>query len=92
MDALELSVTARLARLSLTPEEMEKLGKAVEQMLRYFSHMKEIEVDGLEPTTHALLQENRTREDAEREAGVSDTLLANAPRLDERFIVIPNVL
>ncbi len=92
MDASELSVTARLARLSLTPEEMEKLGKAVEQMLQYFSQMKEIAVDGLEPTTHALLQNNRTREDVERETDVSDTLLSNAPRLDERFIVIPNVL
>ncbi len=85
-------MTARLARLSLTPEEMEKLGKAVEQMLQYFSQMKEIAVDGLEPTTHALLQNNRTRQDVERETYVSDTLLSNAPRLDERFIVIPNVL
>ena len=85
-------MTARMARLTLTAQEMEKLGKAVEQMLRYFSHMKEIDVDGLAPTTHALLRDNRTREDIVRTANVSDTLLKNAPQQEQRFIVIPNVL
>ena len=85
-------MTARMARLSLTPKEMEKLGKAVEQMLQYFTRMREIDVDDLEPTTHALLQENRTRGDVERAADVSDTLVKNAPRREEHFIVIPNVL
>jgi len=92
MDLQELSTTARMARLSLTSSEMEKLGKAVEQMLQHFSHMKEIDVEGLAPTTHALLRENRTRDDAERTADVSDVLLANAPQREERFIVVPNVL
>jgi aspartyl-tRNA(Asn)/glutamyl-tRNA(Gln) amidotransferase subunit C len=92
MDLQELSATARMARLSLTSAEMEKLGKAVEQMLQHFSHMKEINVEGLAPTTHALLRENRTRDDAERTVDVSDMLLQNAPQLEERFIVVPNVL
>ncbi|HUI72841.1 MAG TPA: Asp-tRNA(Asn)/Glu-tRNA(Gln) amidotransferase subunit GatC [Spirochaetia bacterium] len=92
MDLQELSATARMARLSLSPSEMEKLGQAVEQMLQHFSHMKEIDVEGLAPTTHALLRENRTRDDTERTADVSDALLANAPQREERFIVVPNVL
>jgi len=92
MDLQELSATARMARLSLTPVEMEKLGKAVEQMLQHFSHMKEIDVEGLAPTTHALLRENRTRDDAERTEDVSAMLLENAPQREERFIVVPNVL
>ncbi len=92
MDLQELSATARMARLSLTHAEMEKLGKAVEQMLQHFSHMKEIDVEGLAPTTHALLRENRTRDDAERMVDVSDMLLKNAPQREERFIVVPNVL
>jgi aspartyl-tRNA(Asn)/glutamyl-tRNA(Gln) amidotransferase subunit C len=92
MDPRELSETARMARLTLSPEEMKKLGKAVEQMLQHFSHMKEIDVEGLAPTTHALLRENRTRDDVERAPDVSGALLKNAPQLEERFIVIPNVL
>jgi aspartyl-tRNA(Asn)/glutamyl-tRNA(Gln) amidotransferase subunit C len=49
-------------------------------------------VSGLEPTTHALLRENRLREDQERDMNAADALLQNAPEREERFIVIPNVL
>ena len=92
MDASELIMTARMARLTLSEEEREKLRVAVEQMLAHFSHMKEIDVDGLAPTTHALLRENRLRDDVEGDPVASDTLLGNAPEREERFIVIPNVL
>ncbi len=92
MDAGELAVTARMARLSLSAEELSKLEAAVEQMLAYFSHMREIDVEGLAPTTHALLRENRTRRDVERGTDVSAALLENAPEREERFIVVPNVL
>jgi aspartyl-tRNA(Asn)/glutamyl-tRNA(Gln) amidotransferase subunit C len=92
MDASEIAVTARMARLTLSEGEQEKLGKAVDQMLAYFSHMKDIDVEGLAPTTHALLKENRLREDVENKAPLSDKLLENAPEREERFIVIPNVL
>ena len=92
MDASEIAVTARMARLTLSEEEQEKLGRAVDQMLAHFSHMKDIDVQGLAPTTHALLKENRLREDVESQAPLTDRLLENAPEREERFIVIPNVL
>jgi aspartyl-tRNA(Asn)/glutamyl-tRNA(Gln) amidotransferase subunit C len=92
MDASELAITARMARLSLTKEEFEKLGVAVEQMLRHFSHMKEIDIERLAPTTHPLLRENRLREDVEDAVAPADTLLDGAPEREGRFIVIPNVL
>jgi aspartyl-tRNA(Asn)/glutamyl-tRNA(Gln) amidotransferase subunit C len=92
MDAEELYATARMARLTLKPAEVERLRAAVEQVLSYFSHMKEIDVAGLAPTTHALLRENRLREDREDGRDLADRLLANAPEREERFIVIPNVL
>ena len=92
MDARELLATARMARLALSEKELETLGKAVEQMLTHFSHMREVDVEGLAPTTHALLRENRMREDEEADASSSVQLLENAPELEERFIVIPNVL
>jgi aspartyl-tRNA(Asn)/glutamyl-tRNA(Gln) amidotransferase subunit C len=92
MDAGELLMTAKMARLTLSEEELEQLRVAVEQMLAHFSHMKDIDVEGLAPTTHALLRENRLREDVEAGVNASDSLLANAPEREERFIVIPNVL
>jgi aspartyl-tRNA(Asn)/glutamyl-tRNA(Gln) amidotransferase subunit C len=92
MEVEELYATARMARLTLAPDEVERLRAAVEQVLSYFSHMREIDVDGLEPTTHALLSENRLREDRPQDAALQERLLGNAPEREERFIVIPNVL
>ncbi|MGA2481105.1 MAG: Asp-tRNA(Asn)/Glu-tRNA(Gln) amidotransferase subunit GatC [Spirochaetia bacterium] len=92
MDAAELLMTARMARLRLSPVELERLSRAVEQMLAHFSHMREIDVEGLAPTTHALLRENRTREDVESPQTSPDALIGNAPEREDRFIVIPNVL
>jgi aspartyl-tRNA(Asn)/glutamyl-tRNA(Gln) amidotransferase subunit C len=92
MDLSELEITARMARLTLSEQEKEKLARAVEQMLAHFSHMQAIDVHDLAPTTHALLKENRLREDVENHAKISDKLLENAPEREDRFIVIPNVL
>ena len=92
MDARELLTTARMARLTLSEGELERFGAAVEQMLAHFSHMREVEVEGLAPTTHPLLRENMLREDVVIEPEAPDRLVANAPEREERFIVIPNVL
>jgi aspartyl-tRNA(Asn)/glutamyl-tRNA(Gln) amidotransferase subunit C len=92
MDAEELFTTARMARLTLTPEEVEKLRQAVERMLGYFAELKDVDVGTLKPTTHALLKENAVREDREAPWTEADLLLDNAPQREDRFIVIPNVL
>jgi len=92
MDREELSITALMSRLDLGEEEMERFGGAVSQLLETFSAMMQVEVENLPPTTHALLKDNRLREDRPVEDGAADRLLANAPELEERFIVIPNVL
>ena len=92
MDAKELAVTADLAYLDMAEEETAKLNAAVDQLVSYFEKMNEVDVSDLEPTTHALLAENRTRADKVRESSFSDEMLENAPDLEDRFIVIPNVL
>jgi aspartyl-tRNA(Asn)/glutamyl-tRNA(Gln) amidotransferase subunit C len=88
----ELHVTAQLARLELSREEADRLEKAVLQMLEYFAKMKELDVTGLQPTTQ-LARDNRLREDAAAQAPADpEALLKNAPELEDRLIVIPNVL
>ncbi len=98
MEAEELQTTARMARLRLEAGEEERLRRAVEQLLSYCSQMAALELDRLEPTTHALLTANRLRPDdpGSAEGGLGrdppEALLDNAPEREERFILIPNVL
>lgn len=96
MDTRELYTTSSLAQLSLSEAEAETLSREVSRMLDYFSRMREIGVDSLEPTTHTFSKVNRLRTDSEvhgeRLSVMADSLLDNAPELEDRFIVIPNVL
>jgi len=89
----DLQVTAELAQLRLSEEDFEKLAGEVDTMLQYFEKMMEIDVDGLEPTTHALLKDNRVRPDVPvSNPDLADELVENAPEIEDRFICIPNVL
>jgi aspartyl-tRNA(Asn)/glutamyl-tRNA(Gln) amidotransferase subunit C len=92
MDKNELYITAELAHIELVEEEINDLSAAVSEMLEYFTKMLEVDVDNLEPTTHALQKDNRLRKDEVRESQIIDDLLENSPELEDRFIVIPNVL
>ncbi|MDA3811801.1 MAG: Asp-tRNA(Asn)/Glu-tRNA(Gln) amidotransferase subunit GatC [Spirochaetaceae bacterium] len=92
MDKGELLKTAALAKLRLDESEVDKLAIEVTAMLENFSAMMDADVEGLEPTTQTLQQENRTRSDSPGSSNLSDTLLERVPLREDRFIVIPNVI
>ena len=91
MEREELDITAQLARLELSEEEAKQFEQAVFQMLEYFSKMREFDVEALPPTAQ-MTQTNRTRKDAAITNRDTEAILGNAPELEDRFIVIPNVL
>ncbi|MBI9099456.1 MAG: Asp-tRNA(Asn)/Glu-tRNA(Gln) amidotransferase subunit GatC [Spirochaetaceae bacterium] len=95
MDKGELVKTAALAKLKLDENEVETLAIEVSAMLENFSMMMEADVEGLEPTTQTLQQENRTRRDEgpiDSGDNLSNDLLERVPEKEGRFIVIPNVI
>jgi aspartyl-tRNA(Asn)/glutamyl-tRNA(Gln) amidotransferase subunit C len=91
MDVSELKITADLANLDLREEEFASLGREVEKMLDYFSRMMEADEVSL-PLGTERRAANRIRPDEVSGDTNPDALLENAPELEERFIVIPNVL
>jgi aspartyl-tRNA(Asn)/glutamyl-tRNA(Gln) amidotransferase subunit C len=92
METRELYKTASLARLSLDEGEASRLSEEVGRLLEHVSRMQEVDIEGQEPTTHALSQEPLLRNDEVHGENRTDSLLHNAPELEDRFIVIPNVL
>ena len=101
MEDAELYTTAELAYIALTPDELSRLKSEVSSMVAFFEKMKELDVTGLQPTTHALARGNRTRNDNapvnnpsnnDNNGSMSDAILEQAPDLEDRFICIPNVL
>jgi len=54
---------AKLARLGLTEKEIEKFQKDLSSILDYFEKLKEVDISGVQATSHSIEIENVMRED-----------------------------
>jgi len=59
----EVKHIAKLARLGLTDAEIEKFQKELSAILDYVEKLKEVDISGVEPTSHSVLVENIMRKD-----------------------------
>ena len=90
--SFEIEQIAELARLSLKPEEKEKLKKDLESILAYVEQLKRVPTDSVEPTSHALNLENVFRKDEVRPSEVREDVLKHAPRRDGNFFKVPKII
>ena len=80
---------ARLAHLDLTEEELERLGEQLGAILEAVGKVDELDLSGVEPTSHPLDLVNVWREDEPRPSLDRDEALANAPQTDGGFFRVP---
>ena len=92
IDDNDVRTTAQMARLELSEEELARFRDALSTMLDYFAEIMEVDVAGLEPTTHAFVSGNRVRTDLAEPCSDTEMLLSNAPEREDGFFAIPNVL
>lgn len=83
---------ARLARLELDAAEKELFAGQMAAILGYVDKLKELNTDGIIPTSHAVPMENAFREDVSRPAIGVESALANAPDRVESFYRVPKVI
>jgi aspartyl-tRNA(Asn)/glutamyl-tRNA(Gln) amidotransferase subunit C len=72
---------ARLAHLALTEEELERLGGQLDAILDAVGKVSELDLSGVEPTSHPLDLVNVWREDEPRPSLSPEEAQANAPEL-----------
>jgi aspartyl-tRNA(Asn)/glutamyl-tRNA(Gln) amidotransferase subunit C len=70
---------ARLARLELSDEEVEKLASELSGILEHVEHIGELDLDGVEPTSHVIALQNVLRPDEPRPSWDRDEVLESAP-------------
>ena len=85
----EVLHVARLARLALTDEEIERLGAQLNAILEAVGKVGELDLEGVEPTSHPLALANVWVEDEPRPSLSVDEALANAPDRDGNFFRVP---
>jgi aspartyl-tRNA(Asn)/glutamyl-tRNA(Gln) amidotransferase subunit C len=94
MAGTEMNVryVAHLARLDLTPEEEQKYGAQLSQVLGYIEKLNELDVTNVEPTAHAVPLVNVTRPDEPRPSLSNEEALRNAPAKANGLFVVPGIL
>jgi aspartyl-tRNA(Asn)/glutamyl-tRNA(Gln) amidotransferase subunit C len=89
IDRDEVLHVARLARLALTDEEVERLGAQLNAILEAVGKVAELDLEGVEPTAHPLDLVNVWSEDEPHESLTVEEALANAPEREEGFFKVP---
>lgn len=85
---IDIEHVARLARLELTPEEMERLRAQLGVILEHAAKVGEVATDDVAPTAYAIPRSNVLRPDELTPSLPVEDVLANAPeREDDRFKV-----
>lgn len=88
----EVLQTAQLARLHLPADEVEATQRDLAAILGYIDSLAALDVAGVEPMTHAVVQPLRLRPDVPGEQLTADEALGDAPRRDGDLIVVPKVV
>lgn len=83
---------AKLARLSLTDEQVERFRGELSAVLAYVERLRELELDGVEPLANPCEEPNRLRGDDAAAAMAREVFLRNAPVSEGPFVVVPKVL
>jgi aspartyl-tRNA(Asn)/glutamyl-tRNA(Gln) amidotransferase subunit C len=82
---------ARLAKLTLSPEEVERLCGQLGTILDYIAQLEEVEADGA-VLTHVAVPERPLRPDVPGPCLPRDVVLALAPKADGETMHVPPVL
>lgn len=88
----EVQHVARLARLTLTDDELERMREQLDAILAYIDKLRELDVDGVEPTAHAVPLVNVMRDDEVTPSLPQDVALANAPDRAGEFFRVPRII
>ena len=92
IDRKTVEKVAKLARLQLTPEELDRYGKQLGAILDYIAKLEKLDVQDLEPLAHAVDTANVFREDVPRPSLPRAAALQNAPEKNGDFFIVPKIV
>jgi aspartyl-tRNA(Asn)/glutamyl-tRNA(Gln) amidotransferase subunit C len=81
---------ARLARLRLSDEEVERMPAELSQILDHIEKISELDLEGVEPTSHVIHVENVLRADEPRPSWPREEMLDSAPDSAEGGFRVPS--
>src|SRR5215510_8438011 len=86
----EVEEIARLARLHLEPDELERMQAELAAILEHFQAISAVDTAQVPAMTHAVPMDLRARGDVPEASLPPEAALAGAPRRDDDLFVVPS--
>ena len=90
IDREQVLHVARLARLRLTDDEVERMSSELSTILDHIERINELDLDSVEPTSHVVEVENVLRADEPRESWPREQILELAPDAGDGGFRVPS--
>ncbi len=83
---------ARLARIELSDDEIERYRDDLSSILGYVDKLDELDVSDVEATTHAVALDSRLRDDEVEQRLTPEQVMQNAPDTETGHFRVPKVV
>ena len=90
IDREQVLHVARLARLRLSEEELERMPAELSKILEHVERMDMLDLDGVEPTSHVVELQNVLRDDVPRPCLPRERALQGAPDVADGGFRVPS--
>jgi aspartyl-tRNA(Asn)/glutamyl-tRNA(Gln) amidotransferase subunit C len=92
LDRAAVDHVARLARLDLSEDERARMQSELTQILGHAERIQSLDLDGVEPTSHAVPLVNALRPDEVTESLDPTVALENAPQQEDGRFRVPRII
>jgi aspartyl-tRNA(Asn)/glutamyl-tRNA(Gln) amidotransferase subunit C len=82
---------ARLARLRFEEDELSRLQPELSKIIEYVEQLSELDLSGLEPTSHAVPLKNVLRPDVPVAGLTQEEAVGNGPHVERGQFVVPRI-
>jgi aspartyl-tRNA(Asn)/glutamyl-tRNA(Gln) amidotransferase subunit C len=87
----EVENVARLARLRFDEDELVRLQPELGRIIDYVEQLSELDLSGLEPTSHAVPLKNVLRPDEPVAGLTQEEAVSNGPQVERGQFVVPRI-
>lgn len=88
----DVKKVARLARIAVPDDRLEPLAGELNGIMNWIDQLNEVDVEGVEPMTSVVDATLPKRKDEVTDGGIQDQVLANAPKSEDGFFVVPKAV
>ena len=92
VDAQTVRRIARLARIAVEDDEVERLKGELNAILAFVEQLQEVDVEGIDPMTSVTPMKMKMRADIITDGDNVEAVLQNAPASENNFYLVPKVV